>query len=276
MYEPKRPPHLPSKTPPLPEIRYGVFCKDALIDIDDPTIDPLHIHEYLEIFYSLRDEVSFLVNGTVYPVKAGQLLINRPGDVHVCIFPESKSYLYGCLWIDTDLSSPLFSFFKEKDFSPLITPGGNSPIFDLLAELDRIKDDENGSPRALSLLLFILTELSRGRVESKQTAPLPEGLAAILRYIDTHFTEIRSVAKIGEKFFVSPSTLNRHFRTHLHTTPREYIEAKRLSYALTLLKSGASVTKAAEEAGFPDCSHFILLFKKKFGKTPLRYKKDLL
>ena len=276
MYEPKRPPRLYSKTPPLPAMRYGIYFKDTFIDVDDPTIDPLHIHESLEIFYNVRDEVSFLVNGTVYPVKAGQVLISRPGDVHVCIFPESKSYLYGCLWIDTELSSPLFSFLTENDFSPLITPEENSPILDLLEEIDRIKDDESLGTRALTLILSILSELSRGHRESRRTAPLPESLTAIIRYIDTHCTEIRSVGEIVEKFFISPSTLNRHFRTYLHTAPREYIEAKRLSHALALLKNGASVTKAAEEAGFPDCSHFIMLFKKKFGKTPLRYKKDLL
>ena len=276
MYEPKRPPRLYAKTPPLPAMRYGIYFKDTFIDVDDPTIDPLHIHESLEIFYNARDEVSFLVNGTVYPVKAGQVLISRPGDVHVCIFPESKSYLYSCLWIDTELSSPLFSFLTENDFSPLITPEENSPILDLLEELDRIKDDESLGTRALTLILSVLSELSRVPREQRQTAPLPESLAAIIRYIDAHFAEIRSVSELGEKFFVSPSTLNRHFRTHLHTAPREYIEAKRLSHALMLLKSGASVTKAAEESGFPDCSHFILLFKKKFGKTPLRYKRDLL
>ncbi len=71
------------------------------------------------------------------------------------------------------------------------------------------------------------------------------------------------------------ATLNRYFRTHLHTTPREYIEAKRFAFSLELLKNGASVTAACTEAGFTDCSHFIVLFKKKFGVTPHRYKKRM-
>ena len=43
--------------------------------------------------------------------------------------------------------------------------------------------------------------------------------------------------------------------------------------ALYALRGGASVTAAATNAGFSDCSHFIVLFKKKFGQTPLEYKK---
>ncbi|MBP3591363.1 MAG: AraC family transcriptional regulator [Clostridia bacterium] len=46
-------------------------------------------------------------------------------------------------------------------------------------------------------------------------------------------------------------------------------------YVLELLKKDASVTEACTAAGFSDCSHFIVLFKKKFGETPLKYKKRI-
>ena len=276
MYEPKRLPSLTAKTIPVPDMKYGLFCRPNPIDIDDPTLDPLHIHEYLEIFYNLGDEVSFLVNGTLYPVAKGEILINRPGDVHVCIFPRSAVYDYGCLWIDADFSSPIFSFLKKEDFSPLLSfpDGEEGEILALLAELDEIKEKESESARAVTVLLSILSELGRRGTEKKQASLLPKNLTEILRYINEGFTEIANVTDVAEKFFISPSTLNRYFRTHLRTTPREYVEAKRLALAMELLKGGASVTEASAEAGFPDCSHFIVLFKKKFGKTPLRYKKD--
>ena len=74
MYEPKRIPSLDAKTAPIPEIRYGILKADHFIDIEDPTIDPLHIHGYLEIFFSISAEVSFLINDTIYPVTAGDLV----------------------------------------------------------------------------------------------------------------------------------------------------------------------------------------------------------
>ena len=276
MYEPKRLPSLTAKTIPVPDMKYGLLCRPNPIDIDDPTLDPLHIHEYLEIFYNLGDEVSFLVNGTLYPVAKGEILINRPGDVHVCIFPRSAVYDYGCLWIDADFSSPIFSFLKKEDFSPLLSfpDGEEGEILALLAELDEIKEKESERARAVTVLLSILSELGRRGTKKKQVSLLPENLMKILRYINESFTEGHTVSDIAEKFFISPSTMNRYFRIYLRTTPREYIEAKRLAYALELLKSGASVTEVSAEAGFPDCSHFIVLFKKKFGKTPLQYKKD--
>lgn len=275
MYEPKRPPLLTKKTPPLPEMRYSIVCKDNFIDIDDPTMDPLHIHEHLEVFYNLSEEVSFLVNGTVYPVREGEILVNRANDVHVCIFPRSGTYRYGCLWIDADFSSPIFSFLRAQDFSPLysFSEEKGRAVFDLLSELSEIEDKENESARALTVLLCILSQLGKPVSENKQSEPLPTPLEGIVHYINGHFAEIRTIADITGKFFISTSTLNRQFRAYLHTTPREYIEARRLAHALKLLKNGTSVTEACTEAGFSDCSHFIVLFKKKFGETPLQYKK---
>ena len=54
------------------------------------------------------------------------------------------------------------------------------------------------------------------------------------------------------------------------------IEAKKLSLAEKLLRADLSVTEVCFRAGFSDCSRFILCFKKKFGKTPLKYKQELL
>jgi AraC-like DNA-binding protein len=275
MYEPKRPPIITSKTLSLPEMRYGIVRCDAFVDIEDPTMDPLHIHGYLEVFFNLSKDVSFLVNDTVYPVAKGEILINRPNDVHVCIFPCSDVYDYGCLWIDADAASPLFSFLYAENFAPILSFGEEKrkEAFDLLlALLDLQKRDPNGL-KAISLLLRFLSLLSETGADTARTSPLPQPLSEIIRYIKQGFMEIRSVSDITQRFFISASTLNRWFRAYLHTSPREYIEMQRLAYAMELLRGGASVTAAAANAGFSDCSHFIVLFKKKFGQTPLEYKK---
>ena len=277
MYEPKRIPLLTKSTEPLPALRYGIQRADSFIDLEDPTIDPLHIHSYLEIFFSIDAEVSFLVNDAFYPVGVGDLIISRPGDVHVCIFPKSAAYKYYCLWIDTDFSSALFSFLHKKDFSPLVSLESKKAV-SLNAMLDALytlTDEEKNSVQEISMLFSVLSSLSKAHGTSERNAEVPVVLSDIISFVKQDFTDIRTVADITKKFFISVSTLNRYFRTYLHTTPREYIEAQKLAYAMELLNNGASVTESCAEAGFADCSHFIVLFKKKFGNTPLKYKKRL-
>jgi AraC-like DNA-binding protein len=56
-------------------------------------------------------------------------------------------------------------------------------------------------------------------------------------------------------------------------SPRTFLEAKKLAYAKTLLMGGYSVSEAGERSGFSDCSYFIATFRRKFGQTPLQYRR---
>ena len=62
------------------------------------------------------------------------------------------------------------------------------------------------------------------------------------------------------------------FKVYLNTTPKLYIETKKLAFSRKLLKDGLSVGEASVEAGFLDVSNFIRLFKRRFGVTPREYK----
>ena len=50
-------------------------------------------------------------------------------------------------------------------------------------------------------------------------------------------------------------------------TPNDYLTSLKLNEAARLLKF-SSVTEVAYDLGYENISHFIKLFKKKFGLTP--------
>ena len=62
----------------------------------------------------------------------------------------------------------------------------------------------------------------------------------------------------------------------LNISPSEYIKKKRLANAAKLLSKGYTVSEASSQSGFSDYSNFIALFKKTYGVTPLKYKKNIL
>ena len=78
------------------------------------------------------------------------------------------------------------------------------------------------------------------------------------------------------KLDISITTLERYFKKYLSMTPKRYLEDRKLSQACMLLRQNYSVTDACYESGFDDYSHFIAIFKKNFGITPLKYKKNIL
>ena len=277
MYEPKNLPQMTETVSALSRIRFSVVHNNKYKKTDDPDADPLHIHSYLEIFLNLSSDVSFLVNNNLYPVPVGGAVISCPGDTHMGIFNKSAVHEHVCIWIETDLSSPLFSFLRKENFCPLFSFDEptkkqlQSVVFSLLDACQR----EGSELEKALYLLQILTIFEKKTPPAMAQTVIPEAFQKILDDIHGHFPEIRSVGDVLASHFVSSATLTRWFRKYLHSSPRDYIESLRLSHAAALLSNGRSVTEACMRSGFSDCSRFILLFKKKFGETPLKYKKKL-
>lgn len=267
MYEPTYLPKMEESL--LRDLRFGVLYSDKEVNVDDPNIEPLHIHEYLEIFFNIASDVCFLVNNRMYPVAHGDAVISKAKDVHVCIYNTGGRHEYFCLWMDAPDDSPALAFLSANKTLMTFDPGGREEIRGLLYELR----DESDPLRRSCSLLRLLTVLNRGGESERRQIALPPMLQEILDWINESFREIRSVRDICERYFVSPATLNRWFRKYIHNSPREYLESRKLALAAHLLADGAGVTDACLGAGFGDCSHFIALFKRKFGTTPLKYKK---
>ena len=89
--------------------------------------------------------------------------------------------------------------------------------------------------------------------------------AALYRYFNS---------KSELMYYVSLNTLERHFKAHIGLTPQAYLRQKRLARAAELLAQGHSVSDACVQSGFADYSHFIALFRRHFGISPLQYQKQ--
>ena len=124
-------------------------------------------------------------------------------------------------------------------------------------------------------MLALLSEPS-SKSEGEPKSAIPSEMQAILNYIDANFTEIQHVGDVASYFYISTATLNRWFRKYINLSPREFLEAKKLAFAKKLLDEGSTVTEVCIRTGFSDCSHFIAVFKNKFGETPFKYKKAVL
>ena len=275
MYEPKYQPRLNEALTSLSGMRISaVYAADPII-ADSRDTDPLHIHSYLEIFINASSDVSFLVNNNLYPVPIGDAVVSCPGDTHMGLFRGKAAQEHICIWIDADMLLPIFSFLRKKDFCPLFSFDAKTrtELKALALSLVGICKSGGTELEKISYLTRILTIFEKNGSSDIQKADIPEMLQSVLDDIHENFSTIRGINDILTAHFLSSATLTRWFRKHLHTSPREYLESVRLSNAAILLSNGHSVTDACMRSGFSDCSHFIALFKKKFGETPLKYKK---
>ena len=269
--------HIPELNRGLPsaETRFCVSYNDGYYTPDDERLDESHIHGCYEVYFNLSGDVSFLVNNRLYAIKSGDAVITRPGDVHLCILRRACVHEHFCLWVNGEESSPLVDFL-EKSFGSVCYSFGEKK--ERLASLFRRLHEGSGSLFKDASLLFgllsFLEEQGEEHVETDSSA-MPAAMQKIVNDINENFTELHCIGDILSRYYISQATLNRWFRKYVHLSPKEFLEAKKLSYAKSLLSEGKSVTEVCARAGFNDCSHFISVFKKRFGETPLRYKAGL-
>ncbi|MBQ7387463.1 MAG: helix-turn-helix domain-containing protein [Clostridia bacterium] len=274
MYEPKNFPILDSTSALIDNMKFSVAYKNERLSSVSPGLDPIHIHGFTEIFLNINADVSFLVENRLYPLSRGDVIVSAAGSTHVCVFESDAVHEYVCLWIDADISSPLLDFITREGFSPLISLGEATDRFvQLIHDLDVSASDPALELTRAASLLGILSILSSASGIEASEPQLPRALQSVLDDIHENCTQIKSVNDIISRHFISGATLNRYFRKYIRLSPREYLESQKLSYATKLLLAGESVTDCCMHAGFSDCSHFISLFKKKFGTTPLKYKR---
>lgn len=72
----------------------------------------------------------------------------------------------------------------------------------------------------------------------------------------------------------SLSSFRRDFKSIFGISPGSWLTKKRLEYGKYLLETTDRTIEAITfESGFANASHFIRIFKTKYGKSPIKYKK---
>ena len=246
---------------------------------DKPTtynakVFPHHIHVRLEIYILLEGNVSFAVESSVYKVNPGDAIITKPNETHNCILETDSTHKHICFWFDCE-NDFLFSDFLSHDFGKnnLVCPDENSRkrLIEIYSDIESASI--NGDKHKLYYLSLEMLDIFRKSIKAQTDSPqIPKILKNILQDIENNLKEIKSLSYFTNKYFISNSTLNRLFKDYLHTTPKLYLETKRLAYSRRLLAQGSSVLYACMESGFPDYSNYIRLFKRRFSITPKQYR----
>lgn len=274
MQNPFRPYHYEVSVPAIRDfcMQYYVNDKEELYDA---RIFPPHVDSMIEFYILLEGDVSFMVEHSLYKLSPGDIVISKPNEMHNCVLNSASRHRHVCFWFDPS-DEFLFGDFLAHGFgennvcSP--TPEDSAVIADICYRLHSVSKSGGDKVNEFHLGLQLLYYIRRNLGTHGKSVVVPELLRHILDDIQTDLPNIHGLSYFFDKYFISQSTLARLFRKYLHTTPKVYLETKRLAYSRLLLDRGLSVGEAAAQAGFPDYSNYIRLFRKRFGVTPLQYR----
>ena len=86
--------------------------------------------------------------------------------------------------------------------------------------------------------------------------------------LSRHLFSPLTADRLAAHFYLSRSQFGRVFKNITGTSPWDYITAKRLIAAKSMIEKGAGAKKAADDCGFGDYSNFYRAYVKRFGKKP--------
>ena len=250
------------------------YAKDD--EAREPRTFPPHIHDMPEIYLLVEGSACFAVENRLYHLSPGDVIVARPNEMHNCILTEKTVHRHLCFWFSPApfLLEPILETCEREGNRISPSEEAKETIFRICEELYEASGKQNHRLE-YALLCRLLCEIAEGTGgDASDKGTVPDLLARILRDINENFTTIDGIDYFTEKYYLSPSTLGRLFRIHLHTSPGLYLETKKLAHSRNLLRAGKTVTEACTGAGFSDVSGYIRLFRKRFQMTPGEYRKN--
>jgi AraC-type DNA-binding domain-containing proteins len=92
-----------------------------------------------------------------------------------------------------------------------------------------------------------------------------------LKYIKENIRQPISISQLAYYLNMSETNFCNSFKKVMGVTPKEYITNLKMTLAKDMLKE-QNVTEVAFDLGYENISHFIELFKNKYGITPKQFK----
>ena len=151
----------------------------------------------------------------------------------------------------------------------------DASVQDSLRKMMRLPDDWKADEQAAEQLSEVCVLLGEHISEYRQTAS--KSLAEKAKeYIGEHFSESDlSVDRLCGHLHVSQSYFSTLFRTETGVSYIQYLTEIRMKKAVTLLQETDTKTYLiAEQVGYDDPNYFSHVFKKRFGVSPVKYRKD--
>lgn len=162
--------------------------------------------------------------------------------------------------------------------APLFSLPSHSPVIRTIQRLTLIKDSSSMRDKLYEsrLITDILCDLFMNYIEPEnRQEKIPPYLQEMKTLFDTNYQESYTLDELEESFTISKFRLCREFHAYFGESPLQYLNNKRIDIAKDLLQTtDYRIHEIGSLVGIDNTNHFINLFKKQVGLTPLSYRKE--
>ncbi|MBE5892023.1 MAG: AraC family transcriptional regulator [Lachnospiraceae bacterium] len=255
----------------------GLFVKHALTHHPDPQDFSFrsHYHNTYEIYYFLRGQGDLAVEGNVYPLKRGMLLLTSKGQTHnIRVHHSNESYERFVIMFEERLlpdgADPVLLALQQEQNCFQLTESDAAWLENCFATLETAGQHDMPTDN-ITVAIINLIFLKLCQYVQTTNPDLPPGddiVRQIIRYINAHLTEDWDLDTLERVFFRNKAYLNRRFKSVMGCSIWEYVIRKRIFSAQQEIYLSKSVAAAYKASGFHDYSAFYRKYIKYIGCSP--------
>ena len=247
------------------------------------TIGP-EVHTKYEALYLFDGVMSYVIEGQIYNVGRGALILVSPNTIHTLKISAGCDYERAVILFDVKVMQRQFSelevgmsrVFTEGKFPVKIIGADLVKKYGLdkaiLSIISGERDSEYKKLKMISGLIEFLIALDKlmrsgesGFIAPTLSDPL---ISKVIEFINDHVGEEISLDRLAGELFVSKSTLCHRFSSYMNVTLNRYIAIKKIHLAAELICKGKSAEEAALAVGYENYTSFYYNFKKIMGISP--------
>lgn len=253
--------------------------RDHLFQTKGNSPSEFHTHEVYEIFALFEGQSDYYVEGVIYNLRPGDILITKRNEAHFMQIAPCKEYCQSVVRFNGDalmgdIAPELIRFLDARPLGQFnCFPKAIFKDTKWLYYIEKLYEHKSQPQCGQIYLTALVHELSVAYPQiAKPDNLCQDTLSQILTYINENLSQPLSVEHICQHFFVSRAQLNRMFRKMASCSVWDYVVVKRLLYAKALLESGETPASACTKCGFNDYSPFFRAYKNHFGVSPKAHK----
>ena len=251
----------------------------------------LHYDTSLVVTCFLKGSGTVRVEGRLYPVNPGDLIILNPKEIHLATVDNAAHERISLYIFDTILDgfqcsehSFFDSFYKRVSGTNNVINSATVKAFGIDSQLQKIvnqhrKNTVEGSVLALCgivELLDMLNQITEALVKDSIVSSVSnKQINAIIKYLSENYAEKINIDELAKKFHFNKHYLCRMFKEFTGTTIVEYCTFKKILAFNQLICNNHSAEDASYQVGFHNYSNFYRLYKKHMGMTPSEYKRSV-
>ncbi len=267
----------------------GLHLNHSMDDSPSDSQFSLHVHDDYELLCVVSGKVGYIVEGRVYDLRPGSLMLMRSAETHRLLVNQSERYeryiinfrpelleAHGfskeILMAYNDRNLGELNLYHPSDFSGMEPVG----LFRQMCEGCELFSPESVLIAHLATLLYAINTVFQKRPLTLQNSAVETDAGKeLIDFINENLLEDLSLESISREIHMSPSQMNRVFHKVTGTSVYHYILSKRLIVAQEMLAKGESAMDVSQSCGFHDYSSFYRLYKKRFGISPNAARKKI-